>query len=642
MANPDSRYGEIMAFLEGKKQHAFNLWADSGISTRAWKKYTAKIDNQILRIVNSLRLGKSDVVPFSAGILKTRGPDTRDRSGAKLRQSLNFQSVMSGYGRTMPRRDYTSTEARQDANLIYGVGGASTGANRTGDFSYLADQEEAQKKHSDAFRNFNQSLGSWTSKRSKILSTMGDTLGEAFYEKVTNLEKSKHHWASRISLGKISREFNVRSAIGSGMHGVHGSLGGIPGFRIHTERDADDYLWFLNHKGEMTERGAYNAVRMNRSLDAQKLRRKHSKSFRDRIKAGDEAYESDLADATSYTGSQEKLIRGMAKTYSPDDLKKGQERARTVLFARNHKVLYKISQWLPKTATPLNKLAVPFQKFGMRLSGLTSIGKGLGLGVMSNPFTMGIALGLGALKVEEKFSRETDEANKKVNDWQNKLSVHGAPSKEFQAAARLAGIDDYGQIVKLHAEMQQKYGDADLGLRAIGMATGKLTRKQRSFFASSEGLSDGAMVIADILARNGRTAITKARLTEARVSANEFRQIVNRRSGSGFWSTVSSIIENPSSDARYHDANGNYIFRGEGDIFEQMKNAQESAYRAASSADEYDARKLSSTEISTSIGTITNNFYGVENSEDIIDKITASAMSASQRALSKTSSSKIG
>ena len=139
MANPDSRYGEIMAFLEGKKQHAFNLWADSGISTRAWKKYTAKIDNQILRIVNSLRLGKSDVVPFSAGILKTRGPDTRDRSGAKLRQFLNFQSVMSGYGRTRPRRDYTSTEARQEANLIYGVGGSSTGANRTGDFAYLAD-----------------------------------------------------------------------------------------------------------------------------------------------------------------------------------------------------------------------------------------------------------------------------------------------------------------------------------------------------------------------------------------------------------------------------------------------------------------------------------------------------------------------
>lgn len=500
-----------------------------------------------------------------------------------------------------------------------------------------------QKEDAKALSNVSKGLGSWTSKRSKILSTMGDTVGEAFYEKVANLERSKHHWSSRISLGKISREFNVRSAIGSGMHGVHGTLGGIPGFRIHTERDAEDYLWFLNHKGEMTERGAYNAVRMNRSLDAQKLRRKHSKSFRDRIKAGDEAYEADIADATGDDAwRQEKLIRSLAKTYNPNDLKKGQERARNVLFARNHKVLYKISQWLPKTATPLNKLAVPFQKFGMHLSGLTSIGKGLGLGAMSNPFTMGIALGWGALKAEEKFSRETDEANKKVNDWQNKLSVHGAPSKEFQAAARLAGIDDYGQIVKLHAEMQQKYGDADLGLRAIGMATGKLTRKQRSFFASSEGLSDEAMVIADILARNGRTSITEARLTEARVSANEFRQIVNRRSGSGFWSTASSILQNPSSDARYHDANGNFIFRGEGDIFEQMKNAQESAYRAASSADEYDAGKLSSTEISTSIGTITNNFYGVENSEDIVDKITASTMSASQRALSKTSSSKIG
>ena len=546
---------------------------------------------------------------------------------------------MSGYGRTRPRRDYTSTEARQDANLIYGVGGASTGADRTGDFAYLADQEEAQQKRKTAL----QGLGSWTSKRSKILSTMGDTLGEAFYEKVANLERSKHHWASRISVGKISREYNVRSAIGSGMHGVHGMLGGIPGFRIHTERDAEDYLWFLNHKGDMTESGAYSAIKMNRSLEAQKLRRKHSKSVRERIIAGDEAYESDLADATGdYTWSQEKLIRIMAKTYSPDDLKKGQDRARTVLFARNHKVLYKISQWLPKTATPLNKLAVPFQKFGMHLSGLTSIGKGLGLGAMSNPFTMGIALGWVALKAEEKFSRETDEANKKVNDWQNKLSVHGAPSKEFQTAARLAGISDYGQIVKLHAEMQQKYGDADFGLRAIGMSTGKLTRKQRSFFASSEGLSDEAMVIADFLARNGRTSITKARLADARVSANEFRQIVNRRSGSGFWSTVSSILENPSSDARYHDANGNYIFRGEGDIFEQMKNAQESAYRAASSADKYDAGKLSSTEISTSIGTITNNFYGVENSEDIVDKITASTMSASQRALSKTSSSKIG
>ena len=612
MANPDSRYGEIMAFLEGKKQHAFNLWADSGISTRAWKKYTAKIDNQILRIVNSLRLGKSDVVPFSAGILKTRGPDTRDRSGAKLRQFLNFQSVMSGYGRTRPRRDYTSTEARQEANLIYGISGASTGANRTGDFAYLADQEEAQKKHSDAFRNFNQSLGSWTSKRSKILSTMGDTLGEAFYEKVANLERSKHHWASRISVGKISREYNVRSAIGSGMHGVHGSLGGIPGFRIHTERDADDYLWFLNHKGEMTERGAYSAIKMNRSLEAQKLRRKHSKSVRDRIQAGDEAYESDLADATSYAGSQEKLIRSLAKTYSPDDLKKGQDRARTVLFARNHKALYKISKWLPSTSKGVMAL-------GKHMDAM----KATGGGRFGGPVTAGITVASGVIKIIDKIFDAADAANAKVVSYENAAKTYGTGSRKFRYAAGLAGITDPRKQMELHGKLTEQFGDAESGIASLGEMLPGLSQKERLFFAKSLGLSPDELALIDIYNNTGKFKMSRSRLTNAKVGLAELSQTYMSSSDADNLTQFGTILFSKGSWAGrdIHDS-----------AFNEFLNTPNAVNKAAGSADYYEKTKDSD---SNTGNTISQHFgdvhlHGVNNPTEFANSLASEGGVAGQ------------
>ena len=612
MANPDSRYGEIMAFLEGKKQHAFNLWADSGISTRAWKKYTAKIDNQILRIVNSLRLGKSDVVPFSAGILKTRGPDTRDRSGAKLRQYLHFQSVMSGYGRTRPRGAYTSTEARQEANLIYGVGGSSTGANRTGDFAYLAEQEEAQKKRSDAFRNFNQSLGSWTSKRPKILSTMGDTLGEAFYEKVTNLEKSKHHWASRISLGKISREFNVRSAIGSGMHGVHGSLGGIPGFRIHTERDADDYIWFLNHKGEMTERGAYNAVRMNRSLEAQKLRRKHSKSVRDRIQAGDEAYESDLADATSYAGSQEKLIRSLAKTYSPDDLKKGQDRARTVLFARNHKALYKISKWLPSTSKGVMAL-------GKHMDAMKAIGGGR----FGGPVTAGITVASGVIKIIDKIFEAADAANAKVVSYENAAKTYGTGSRKFRYAAGLAGITDPRKQMELHGKLTEQFGDAESGIAALGEMLPGLSQKERLFFAKSLGLSPDELALIDIYNNTGKFKMSRSRLTNAKVGLAELSQTYMSSSDADNLTQFGTILFSKASWAG-RDINDS--------AFNEFLNTPNAVNKAAGSADYYEKTKGSDANtgntISQHFGDV--HLHGVNNPTEFANSLVSEGGIAGQ------------
>ena len=638
MANPDSRYGEIMAFLEGKKQHAFNLWADSGISTRAWKKYTAKIDNQILRIVNSLRLGKSDVVPFSAGILKTRGPDTRDRSGAKLRQFLNFQSVMSGYGRTRPRRDYTSTEARQEANLIYGVGGSSTGANRTGDFAYLADQEEAQqkrkndffsalgelqKKHSDAFLSSNQSLGSWTSKRSKILSTMGDSLGEAFYEKVANLERSKHHWASRISVGKISREFNVRSAIGSGMHGVHGTLGGIPGFRIHTERDADDYLWFLNHKGDMTERGAYNAVRMNRSLDAQKLRRKHSKSFRDRIKAGDEAYESDLADATGDDAwRQEKLIRSLAKTYSPDDLKKGQDRARTVLFARNHKALYKISKWLPSTSKGVMAL-------GKHMDAMKAIGGGR----FGGPVTAGITVASGVIKIIDKIFEAADAANAKIVSYENAAKTYGTGSRKFRYAAGLAGITDPRKQMELHGKLTEQFGDAESGIAALGEMLPGLSQKERLFFAKSLGLSPDELALIDIYNNTGKFKMSRSRMTNAKVGLAELSQTYMSSSDADDLTQFRTILFSRASWAGrdIHDA-----------AFNEFLNTPNAVNKAAGSADYYEKTKGSDANtgntISQHFGDV--HLHGVNNPTEFANSLASEGGIAGQ-ALQNTNTSMV-
>ena len=609
MANPDSRYGEIMAFLEGKKQHAFNLWADSGISTRAWKKYTAKIDNQILRIVNSLRLGKSDVVPFSAGILKTRGPDTRDRSGAKLRQFLNFQSVMSGYGRTRPRRDYTSTEARQEANLIYGVGGASTGANRTGDFAYLADQEEAQQKRKTAL----QGLGSWTSKRSKILSTMGDSLGEAFYEKVANLERSKHHWSSRISLGKISREYNVRSAIGSGMHGVHGTLGGIPGFRIHTARDAEDYLWFLNHKGEMTERGAYNAVRMNRSLEAQKLRRKHSKSVRDRIQAGDEAYESDLADATGNDAwRQEKLIKSLAKTYSPDDLKKGQDRARTVLFARNHKALYKISKWLPSTSKGVMAL-------GKHMDAMKAIGGGR----FGGPVTAGITVASGVIKIIDKIFGAADAANAKVVSYENAAKTYGTGSKKFRYAAGLAGITDPRKQMELHGKLTEQFGDAESGITALGEMLPGLSQKERLFFAKSLGLSPDELALIDIYNNTGKFKMSRSRLTNAKVGLAELSQTYMSSSDADNLTQFGTILFSKASWAG-RDINDS--------AFNELLNTPNAVNKAAGSADYYEKTKGSDANtgntISQHFGDV--HLHGVNNPTEFANSLASEGGIAGQ------------
>ena len=609
MANPDSRYGEIMAFLEGKKQHAFNLWADSGISTRAWKKYTAKIDNQILRIVNSLRLGKSDVVPFSAGILKTRGPDTRDRSGAKLRQFLNFQSVMSGYGRTRPRGDYTSTEARQEANLIYGVGGSSTGANRTGDFAYLADQEEAQQKRKAAL----QGLGSWTSKRSKILSTMGDSLGEAFYEKVANLERSRHHWASRISVGKISREYNVRSAIGSGMHGVHGTLGGIPGFRIHTARDAEDYIWFLNHKGEMTERGAYNAVRMNRSLEAQKLRRKHSKSVRDRIQAGDEAYESDLADATGDDAwHQEKLIRSLAKTYSPDDLKKGQDRARTVLFARNHKALYKISKWLPSTSKGVMAL-------GKHMDAMKAIGGGR----FGGPVTAGITVASGVIKIIDKIFGAADAANAKVVSYENAAKTYGTGSKKFRYAAGLAGITDPRKQMELHGKLTEQFGDAESGIAALGEMLPGLSQKERLFFAKSLGLSPDELALIDIYNNTGKFKMSRSRLTNAKVGLAELSQTYMSSSDADNLTQFGTILFSKASWAG-RDINDS--------AFNELLNTPNAVNKAAGSADYYEKTKGSDANtgntISQHFGDV--HLHGVNNPTEFANSLASEGGIAGQ------------
>ena len=623
MANPDSRYGETMAFLEGKKQHAFNLWADSGISTRAWKKYTAKIDNQILRIVNSIRLGKSDVVPFSAGILKTRGSDTRDRSGAKLRQFLNFQSVMSGYGRTRPRGAYTSTESMQAANLIYGFGGASTGADRNGDFAYLAEQEEAQQKRSDAFSNSNQGLGSWTSKRSKILSTMGATLGEAFYEKVANLESSKHHWASRISVGKISREYNVRSAIGSGMHGVHGSLGGIPGFRIHTERDADDYLWFLNHKGEMTERGAYNAVKMNRSLKAQELRRTHSKNVRDRIRAGNEAYESDLADATGDDAwSQEKLIRSLAKTYSPDDLKKGQDRARTVLFARNQKALYKISKWLPSTSKGVMAL-------GKHMDAVKAIGGGR----FGGPVTAGITVASGVIKIIDKIFEAADAANAKVVSYENAAKTYGTGSRKFRYAAGLAGITDPRKQMELHGKLTEQFGDAESGIAALGEMLPGLSQKERLFFAKSLGLSPDELALIDIYNNTGKFKMSRSRMTNAKVGLAELSQTYMSSSDADDLTQFGTILFSKASWAGrdIHDS-----------AFNEFLNTPNAVNKAAGSADYYEKTKGSDTNtgntISQHFGDV--HLHGVNNPTEFANSLASEGGVAGQ-ALQNTNTSMV-
>ena len=475
-----------------------------------------------------------------------------------------------------------------------------------------------RQRQNKAFGAANEGLGSWTSKRSRILSTMGATLGEAFYEKVTNLERSKHHWASRISVGKISREYNVRSAIGSGMHGVHASFGGIPGFRIHTERDAEDYLWFLNHKGQMTERGAYNAVRMNRSLEAQKLRRKHSKSVRERIIAGDEAYESDLADATGdYTWSQEKLIRRMAKTYSPDDLKKGQDRARTVLFARNHKALYKISQWLPSTSKGMMAL-------GRNMDAMKAIG---------HPMITGIALGGMVVKTIDKILSEADSANAKVVSYENAAKTYGSGSRKFRYAAGLAGITNPLKQMEFYGKLTEQFGDAESGIAALGDMLPGLSQKERLFFAKSLGLSPDELAVIDIYNKTGKFKMSKSRMTNAKLGLAQLSKTYLSSSDADTFDQVSTILFGNESWAARDISNS---------IFSDFITTPNAVNKAAGSADYYDKTK----GLNENIGnTISQHFgdvhlHGVNNPTEFANSLASEGGVAGQ-ALQNTNTSMV-
>lgn len=492
-------------------------------------------------------------------------------------------------------------------------------------FSHKQKEEylKLRQRQNKAFGAANEGLGSWTSKRSKILSTMGDSLGEAFYEKVANLEKSKHHWASRISVGKISREYNVRSAIGSGMHGVHGSPGGIPGFRIHTERDAEDYLWFLNHKSEMTERGAYSAVKMKRSLKAQELRRTHSKNVRDRIRAGNEAYESDLADATGDDAwRQEKLIRSLAKTYSPDDLKKGQDRARTVLFARNHKALYKISQWLPSTSKGMMAL-------GKNMDAMKAIGGGR----FGGPVTAGITVASGVIKIIDKIFEAADAANAKVVSYENAAKTYGTGSRKFRYAAGLAGITDPRKQMELHGKLTEQFGDAESGIAALGEMLPGLSQKERLFFAKSLGLSPDELALIDIYNNTGKFKMSRSRMTNAKVGLAELSQTYMSSSDADNLTQLGTILFSKASWAGRDISDS---------AFNEFLNTPNSVNKAAGSADYYEKTKGSDTNtgntISQHFGDV--HLHGVNNPTEFANSLASEGGVAGQ-ALQNTNTSMV-
>lgn len=134
----------------------------------------------------------------------------------------------------------------------------------------------------------------------------------------------------------------------------------------------------------------------------------------------------------------------------------------------------------------------------------------------------------------------SDKSNATVTGWQNAANLYGVPSKEFQNAAYLAGLKDPGEISRLYGKLTVKFGDPDAVIPVLGQMIGRMSTRERTFFANDQGLDETTVSFIDIMSKNGHLTPDQSRRIAANKSKVEALKTIGFTSESGVGDFIQS------------------------------------------------------------------------------------------------------
>ena len=238
----------------------------------------------------------------------------------------------------------------------------------------------------------------------------------------------------------------------------------------------------------------------------------------------------------------------------------------------------------------------------------------------ANPIAAGSLAAIAAINV---LLNKQNAANLAATNWENAASFFGTPSKEFEVAARLAGIKDPAKIASIYGQYTKWGLDPAEMMREIGAQTiGRTPFEKRSIaeaYSKSLGVSLGAdeIKLAEYLA--GDTNISEARKVSAKLGLLETEEQFGFRSGSSLieklrslslWAPWAKDIE-ARTGINYVSAGGKYLNLMTAPMFTGYDVAD--LISAAIADDKYDsdAARNSSPSLPQSLTGSTSNWYGV-------------------------------
>ena len=238
----------------------------------------------------------------------------------------------------------------------------------------------------------------------------------------------------------------------------------------------------------------------------------------------------------------------------------------------------------------------------------------------ANPIAAG---SLAAIAAINALLNKQNVANLAATNWENAASFFGAPSKEFEGAARLAGIKDPAKIASIYGQYTKWGLDPAEMMREIGSQTIGRTpfEKQRiaEAYSKSLGVSLGAdeIKLAEYLA--GDTNISEAREVSAKLGLLETEEQFGFRSGSSLmeklrslslWAPWAKDIE-ARTGINYVSAGYKYLNPMTAPMFAGYDVADWISAAIADDKYDSDAARNSSPSLPQSFTGSTSNWYGV-------------------------------
>ena len=238
----------------------------------------------------------------------------------------------------------------------------------------------------------------------------------------------------------------------------------------------------------------------------------------------------------------------------------------------------------------------------------------------ANPIAAG---SLAAIAAINAILNKQNAANLAATNWENAASFFGAPSKEFEGAARLAGIKDPTKIASIYGQYTKWGLDPAEMMREIGSQTIGRTplEKQRiaEAYSKSLGVSLGAdeIKLAEYLA--GDTNISEAREVSAKLGLLETEEQFGFRSGSSLieklrslslWAPWSKDIE-ARTGINYVSAGYKYLNPMTAPMFAGYNVADWISAAIADDKYDSDAARNSSPSLPQRLTGSTSNWYGV-------------------------------